>query len=228
MKYLIASITASEVERAANLGVHGIITNPSVIRDTPLPWQDHLRQALTLQDGPVHLQATESGREAIVRQMDGFRELVGERLVAKLCLGVQELAAMRDLHALGIPVNITGLSTPLQASVAVQAGAEFVSLYVGRAEKFGDDGIQAIADVRQLIGQHGYAAQIIAASLQHKQHLWAAAQAGAHLAAVPLNLIEAALEHPVLSASITGFKADWAIVSAKQDALNSPQPPSGD
>lgn len=221
MKFLIASIIPSEVERAAQFGVHGIITNPSVIRETPSPWQAQLEQSMALQPGPIHLQATESGRDAIVRQMEGFRALAGERLVAKLCLGVQELAAMRDLHAAGIPVNVTGITTPLQALVAVQAGAEFVSLYVGRAEKFGDDGLQAIADVRQLLVQHGYPAQIIAASLQHKQHLWAAAQAGAHLAAVPLNLMEAALEHPVLSASIAGFKADWEVVTAQQNALGS-------
>lgn len=228
MKYLIASITPSEVARAAALGVHGIITNPSVIRETPSPWQDHLRQALTLQGGPVHLQATESGREAIVRQMEGFRELVGTRLVAKLCLGVQELAAMRDLHALGVLVNITGLSTPLQASVAAQAGADYVSLYVGRAEKFGDDGIRALADVRHFLDLHGYPAQIIAASLQHKHHLWAAAQAGAHQAAVPLNLMETALEHPVLSASVAGFKADWAAVLDSAVVSGSARSPSAD
>lgn len=213
MKLLIASIDPEEVQRAADYGAHGIITNPPVLAAAGREWKRTLREAAGLLGGPIFLQLTESRREGMVKQAGEFRELVGERLALKICISREGLAAMQSLRRDGIPIAITAVASAMQADIAAQAGADYLALYMGRSDRFGMNGADLVGQVVDLMKIHDYPTRIIAASIQHPLHFEQAALRGAHFAASPIGPIEEALEHPITEKSIAGFLRDWESIS---------------
>jgi transaldolase len=202
LKILIASVIPDQIEIARNYGIHGIATNPTVLKEANLPWRDAVSKSAKLCQGPYHLQVTENECDGIVRQAYEFAELLGNRLVLKICITPEGLAAMKVLKSEGFLVNLTGIVSPLQAVIGVQAGADFVSVYVGRSNVDGIDGIAAIRNLGEYIRLHEYSTQIVAASIKEPFQMWQAGLAGAHLVACPFPTLVQSIQHPVTSASI--------------------------
>jgi transaldolase len=149
----------------------------------------------------------------MVDQARRFQELVGERLVLKICISREGLAAMQTLRGEGIPVAMTAVASVMQADIAAQAGADYLALYMGRADRFGSSGADLIGRVVELVKIHGYPSRVVAASIQHPLHFEEAAERGAHYAASPIGPIEQAMNHPITETSIAGFLADWKSIS---------------
>ena len=147
-------------------------------------------------DGDFHLQITEDhDRDAAMRQVDAFREVLGERLVVKACINQEMLSVIPRVRAMGHKVNITGIVTATQAYIATQAGADFLSIYLGRAENAGIDSIDLIAKADAFIRREGFDCQIVAASLKGVAQFDQAVVAGANFAACPYPLLQQLIRH---------------------------------
>jgi transaldolase len=212
MKILIASVDPVTIKAAMDYGVHGIITNPTVIAEAKRPWREAVREAAATLPGPFHLQVTADDRDDVIRQAEEFAEILDDRLVVKIMISREGLAAAQALKRRGFAVDVTGVVSGVQAAVAVQTGVDYVALYLGRADRAGIDGVALVEEVAGLIAAHGYPTEIVAASIQGTRHLYQAALAGADWAACPLSVLEQAVVHPVTEASIADFKRDWATV----------------
>lgn len=212
MKLLIASIEPEEVGKAADYGAHGIITNPTVVAHAGASWKEKLAESAKLLSGPIFLQLTEPRRGEMIDQAYRFRKLAGDRLVLKICISREGLAAMRKLRSEGIPVAVTAIASLMQADIAAQAGADYLALYMGRADRFGMSGADLVGRVVELTKTHEYSTRVIAASIQHSLHFEEAALRGAHFAASPIGPVEQAMRHPITESSIEGFLADWESV----------------
>jgi TalC/MipB family fructose-6-phosphate aldolase len=210
MKILIASVDPQEIDAAKDYGIHGIITNPTVLLQARRPWREAVQDAARCADGLFHLQAISHGRTEILKEIEEFHSILGERLVAKIMISREGLAAAQTLRSKGIPVNITGVISTVQASVAIQAGADYISLYMNRAERAGIDGVLLVRDVAAFISRHNYPTQIVAASLQGPVQMFEAGLNGADIAAAPFAILEQAVRHPVTDLSAEGFKQDFA------------------
>ena len=94
MKLLIAGVEPDEVKKAADYGAHGIITNPTVLAHAGTAWKRKLTESAKVLAGPIFLQLTESGRSGMVDQAHRFQDLIGDRLVLKICISREGLAVM--------------------------------------------------------------------------------------------------------------------------------------
>ncbi len=112
----------------------------------------------------------------------------------------------------GIRINATLVFSPNQALFAANAGASFVSPFVGRLDDIGEDGMQVVGDTAEIFDNYGIETQIIAASIRHPLHITQAALAGADIATVPYEVLMKALKHPLTDAGVQRFLADWAKV----------------
>jgi len=52
-------------------------------------------------------------------------------------------------------------------------------------------------------------AEIISASIRHPRHVFESAMAGADIATVPYKVLLQMIEHPLTSAGVEKFLADW-------------------
>lgn len=209
MRVLIASLDEKELVGAKDYGVYGIITNPTIVAANKEPWKKSVERAAKIIDGPFHLQITEDYRDGILRQAEEFAEVLGERLVVKVCLTQESLAAMQTLKQRGYKVNLTGIVSIPQTFVAVQSGADFVSIYAGRADDIGADGIDVIQTTVDYIRQFGYKTNVVAASIRGVAHYVDSAKAGAHWIACPYPILAQSIKHPVTDKGIVNFKRDW-------------------
>lgn len=211
MKILIASIDPAELKAARDFGVQGIITNPSVVSDIKKPWRKSIGEAAQIiKDGSFHLQLTQDDdRLNGEKQVKDFYEVIGDRLVVKACINQEMLSLIPVIKRMQLKVNITGIVTLAQAYVAVQAGADYVSIYLGRAENAGINSLDIIKKLYKYIQREGFESKIIAASLKGVSHFTQATDAGAHYAACPYSLLPQLIKHNVTDISIESFRKDW-------------------
>jgi len=145
-------------------------------------------------------------------------EVDGERL----CRGcpwfgqcATDIETARDLaDSWGVRINATLVFSPNQALFAANAGASFVSPFVGRLDDIGEDGMKVVVDTVEIFERYGIETQVIAASLRHPLHITQCALAGADIATVPYDVLMKALKHPLTDIGVERFLADWKSVAA--------------
>jgi transaldolase len=121
-----------------------------------------------------------------------------------------DIETARDMaEYTGIRINATLVFSPNQALFAANAGASFVSAFVGRLDDIGEDGMQVVADIVEIFETYEMDTQVIAASLRHPLHITQAALAGADIATVPYDVLMKALRHPLTDIGVERFLADW-------------------
>jgi len=121
--------------------------------------------------------------------------------------------AWRLVTAQGIRTNATLVFSSNQALLAAQAGATFVSPFVGRLDDIGHDGMEVLADIVEILEYYDLDTLVIAASIRHPLHVTQAALAGAHIATVPYPVLQKMIKHPLTDVGIERFLADWKKVS---------------
>jgi transaldolase len=113
------------------------------------------------------------------------------------------------VYTWGIRTNATLAFSANQALLAALAGASFVSIFVGRLDDAGNDGMEVVADTAEIFDTYGLDAQIIAASIRHPMHITEAALLGADIATVPYDILMRAIKHPLTDVGVERFIADW-------------------
>ena len=115
----------------------------------------------------------------------------------------------------GIKTNVTLIFSSNQALLAANAGATYVSPFLGRVDDISMDGMELVRTIAEIFDVHGITTEIIAASVRHPIHVIEAARAGAHIATVPHALVMQMVKHPLTDAGLEKFKADWASAFGK-------------
>lgn len=116
------------------------------------------------------------------------------------------------LAAEGIKTNVTLIFTANQALLAAEAGATYVSPFLGRLDDINQNGVELISDIVTIFDNYGYETEIIAASVRNPVHVTECALAGADIATVPYAVIEQMTKHPLTDQGIAKFQADYKAV----------------
>jgi transaldolase len=118
-------------------------------------------------------------------------------------------AASQIVEVVPISTNATLCFSVNQGLMAANAGATYVSPFVGRLDDAGHDGMEIVAQLGQVFAEYGIETRIIAASIRHPLHITQAALAGADIATVPYQVLLKALRHPLTDIGVERFLADW-------------------
>ncbi|MCH7767617.1 MAG: fructose-6-phosphate aldolase [Nitrospinae bacterium] len=215
MKLFIDSADIDEITEAQALGVlDGVTTNPSLIARTGKPFEQVVREILKVIDGPVNLEVVGTDAETMVaegRKLAAF----GENVVVKIPMLPEGLKAVKRLTSEGFKTNVTLIFSPSQALLAAKAGASYVSPFVGRLDDISHEGMEIVAQIREIYDNYDYGTEILAASLRHPIHFIEAARLGADVATLPLKVILSLTQHPLTDKGLATFLADWEKVQDK-------------
>jgi transaldolase len=132
-----------------------------------------------------------------------------DNVVVKIPASPEGVEATSMLARENIKVNFTLCFTLNQALLGVEAGARFISPFVGRLDDIGEDGMRVVADIVEYLDYYQLPAQVIAASIRHPQHCLMAAKIGAHIATVPYEVLLQMIRHPLTDIGIQRFRDDW-------------------
>jgi len=209
MKFFVDSADAAEIREVASWGLaDGVTTNPSLLAKTGRPYADVLREICGLVDGPVSAEVVSTEAPAMLEEGQKLARL-SPQMVVKCPITIEGLKAAKALSARGIRVNVTLVFSPLQGLAAAKCGASYISPFIGRLDDIGQDGVAVIDQLVRILRNYDYPTQVLAASIRSPSHLLRAAEAGAHVATLPFNVMKQIVKHPLTDTGLENFLADW-------------------
>lgn len=209
MKLFIDTANLDEIAKANNFGfLGGVTTNPTLVAREGVSFHDRIREIAGMVKGPVNAEVLSTGAAEMVEEGTAL-STIAPTVIVKVPMTGDGLKAVKTLSAKGIRTNVTLVFSPAQALLASQAGADFVSVFVGRADDVGFDGIAIIRQIAGLFDRGGIRAQIIAASIRSPKHVVDAGMAGAHIATAPFKILMQMMMHPLTDIGLEKFMKDW-------------------
>ncbi len=212
MQYLIDSGHLDDIRRAVEFyPIEGVTTNPSLVAKEKTDFVKLVTSIRDIigKDMMLHVQTTAKKAEDIVEEAKMLKAKLGDPFFVKIPIGEEGLKATMMLQKLGIGVTMTAIFTPQQALLAAKAGASYVAPYVNRLDNISGNGAQVVADIVQTFDNFGIECKVLAASFKNVQQIQNVALAGSHSATVSLDLLKAAIAHPMTDSAIAGFDRDW-------------------
>ncbi len=216
MKFFVDSANVEEIKEAASLGiVAGVTTNPTLLaKETGSP-EEIFKKICEVVDGPVNAEVVSLDWQGIVEE---GRELakIHPNIVIKIPMTKDGLKAVKVFAQEEIKTNVTLIFSPIQALMAARAGATYVCPFVGRLDDIGQNGMDVIAEIKQIFDNYMIETEIIVASIRHPMHVVESALIGADIATVPFAVIEKMIKHPLTDIGIERFLADWEKVQKRK------------
>ena len=132
-----------------------------------------------------------------------------EHTIVKVPFSSEGLRATRAFADEGIAVNMTLVFSANQALLSAQAGAAYVSCFMGRLDDISIDSGAVVAEIVEALRPGGTTTQVLAASIRHPEHVITAARLGCEVATVPAKVFHQMLKHPLTEQGRERFEADW-------------------
>ncbi len=210
MRIFLDTANIDQIREAAKLGVvSGVTTNPSLMSKVGRSdYRAAVLEICSIVGGPISAEALSQEPEEIIQEARGIASWA-PNVVVKIPVTPAGLEAISVLAKEQIKVNMTLCFSLNQALLGALAGAAYVSPFVGRLDDAGHDGMGLVADIVDVYERYDLSTEVIAASIRHPMHCVAAAQAGAHIATVPYEVLMQMIDHPLTTAGVAKFIQDW-------------------
>ncbi|MFP5471067.1 MAG: fructose-6-phosphate aldolase [Bacteroidia bacterium] len=217
MKFFIDTANLAQIKEAQDLGIlDGVTTNPSLMAKEGISGQNnvlkHYVDICNIVDGDVSAEVIATDYEGIIREGENLASL-HPNIVVKVPMIKEGIKAIKYFSDKGIRTNCTLIFSAGQALLAAKAGATYVSPFIGRLDDVSTDGLQLIADIREIYDNYLFETQILAASIRHPMHIIDCAKIGADVMTGPLSAITALLKHPLTDIGLAQFLADYKKVN---------------
>ena len=215
MRFFLDTANVEDIKEENEMGVIcGVTTNPSLIAKEGRDFNEVIKEITEIVDGPISGEVVAEDAEGMIKE---GREIaaIHKNMIVKIPMTAEGLKATKVLAREGIKTNVTLIFSATQALLAANAGATYVSPFLGRVDDISMIGMDLVRDIAEIFAVHGIETEIIAASVRNPIHVIEAAKAGADIATIPYNLVIQMLKHPLTDQGLEKFKADWAAAFGK-------------
>ncbi|MGG7195317.1 fructose-6-phosphate aldolase [Clostridium butyricum] len=209
MKFFLDTANVEYIKEVNEMGVIcGVTTNPSLVAKEGRDFNEVIKEITEIVDGPISGEVVSEDAEGMIKE---GREIaaIHKNMIVKIPMTAEGLKATKVLSKEGIKTNVTLIFSATQALLAANAGATYVSPFLGRVDDISMVGMDLVSDIAEIFEIHGIETEIIAASVRNPIHVIDAAKAGADIATIPYELVMQMLKHPLTDQGLDKFKADW-------------------
>jgi len=213
MKFFIDTANLDQIKEAQDLGIlDGVTTNPSLMAKEGITGHEnilkHYVAICAIVTGDVSAEVIATDFEGMVKEGEALAAL-HPQIVVKVPMIKEGIKAIKYFSDKGIRTNCTLVFSVGQALLAAKAGATYVSPFIGRLDDIATDGLNLIAEIRQVYDNYAFDTQILAASVRHTMHIIDCAKLGADVMTGPLSSIEGLLKHPLTDIGLAQFLKDY-------------------
>ena len=215
MRFFLDTANVEHIKEANEMGVIcGVTTNPSLVAKEGRDFNEVIKEITEIVDGPISGEVISEDAAGMIKE---GREIaaIHKNMIVKIPMTAEGLKATKVLSKEGIKTNVTLIFSATQALLAANAGATYVSPFLGRIDDISMDGMELVRNIADIFAIHGIETEIIAASVRTPIHVIQAAQAGANIATVPHSLVMQMIKHPLTDQGLEKFKADWSAAFGK-------------
>jgi len=216
MKIFLDTANIKEISQYAYI-IDGVTTNPTLMAQEKTGYQirDHITEIAKIIHGPISVEAMSQTATEIVIEAEELAA-ISPNVVVKIPMNEAGLQAAKILSDRGVKTNITLIFSANQAYLAAKVGATYASIFVGRLDDIGHDGMQVVSDSMEIFRQHKLETELITASVRHPLHVINAAKAGSHVITIPPKVLSLMFRHNLTDVGLKKFADDWAQLSKKQ------------
>ncbi|OQY19835.1 MAG: fructose-6-phosphate aldolase [Anaerolineaceae bacterium 4572_32.2] len=214
----IDTASVEEIREAASWGVlDGVTTNPTLMmRAGAADLKANTLKIVEIVQGPVSAEVLSTNAAGMVEEA---RDILSwsEHVYVKIPTTVEGLKAMKEIASWpNGRINATLIFSPTQAYLVARAGASFASIFVGRMDDAGLDGMEVVRQTREVFDNYGFDCQVLAASIRHNGHVLDSLLAGADILTVPFTVLQKMIYSPFTDVGVERFLADWEKVAGKE------------
>lgn len=210
MKFFVDTANVDDIREINDLGLlDGVTTNPSLIMKSGRDIIEVTKEICSIVEGPVSAEVTAMEYNEMLKEAEVLAK-IADNICIKLPLTLDGLKACKALTGDGHQTNVTLCFSANQALLAAKAGATFISPFIGRLDDISLDGMELIAEIRQIYDNFDFQTEILAASVRTVNHVKDAALIGADVVTAPPATLKALVKHPLTDKGLDAFMADWA------------------
>ncbi len=214
MKFFVDTANIDDIKELNDYGLlDGVTTNPSLIAKSGRDFKEVIAEICKVVEGPVSAEVAAMDFDGMVAEGEHLAK-IADNVVIKLPLTLDGLKACRHFSGKGIKTNVTLCFAANQALLAAKGGATFISPFIGRLDDINLDGMDLIAEIRQIYDNYGYETEILAASIRTVNHVKEAALVGADVGTMPPGVLKLLAQHPLTDKGLDAKKlekiwTDW-------------------
>ena len=211
MKIFLDTADVSLIKSGYETGIlNGVTTNPSLILKSGRQLREVIQEIATefpnLESISAEVVADTS--EEMLTQAKKYYT-ISPIVTIKVPCTVEGLKACKFLSNLGIKTNVTLVFSVAQAILASNAGATFISPFVGRWMDNSVDGIELIRNIRKVFDLSKTATKILAASLRDVRQVEQCAIYGADVVTIPPVVFWGMYKNIMTEKGLELFQKDW-------------------
>ncbi|MGD2177055.1 MAG: transaldolase family protein [Anaerolineae bacterium] len=200
-----------QIREAASWGVlDGVTTNPTLMMQAgTADLKANTLKIVGVVEGPVSAEVVSTEAEGMIEEA---REILSwsEHVFVKIPATPEGLKAMQEISSWpNGRINATLIFSSNQAFLVGKSGASYASIFVGRMDDAGFDGMEAVRQTRAIFDNYGFDCQLLAASIRHPRHVQEALLAGADIITVPFPVLQKMIRNPFTDVGLERFLADW-------------------
>jgi transaldolase len=208
MKFFVDTAEIDEIAELNDTGmVDGVTTNPSLIMKSGRDILEVTKEICAIVDGPVSAEVVSLEADDMIAEGRKLAK-IADNIAVKVPLTWSGLKACKVLSSEGNMVNVTLCFSANQALLAAKAGASFISPFIGRLDDINLDGMDLIADIRDVYDNFGFETEILAASIRTVNHVSDCAKIGADVITAPPAVIKKLADHPLTASGLEAFMND--------------------
>ena len=219
MKIFADTSNVDEIELLNDFSlIHGVTTNPTLMMKeiksgNTAHWHEIVREICETIEQPVSAEVTSSTVKEMVEDGRVLSKL-NKHIVVKLPCTPEGIRACDVLaNFLDIQVNMTLCFSVGQAVLAANAGAAYISPFVGRMDDYvAGSGIELVKNIKHAYMNDDYNTKILAASIRNVDHFNQVAQY-ADYATCPPKVIWDIFKHKLTLSGLEQFDKDWKIAN---------------
>jgi transaldolase len=211
MKIFLDTADVSLIKSGYETGIlNGVTTNPSLILKSGRQLREVIQEIATefpnLESISAEVVADTS--EEMLTQAKKYYT-ISPIVTIKVPCTVEGLKACKFLSNLGIKTNVTLVFSVAQAILASNAGATFISPFVGRWMDNSVDGIELIRNIRKVFDLSKTSTKILAASLRDVRQVEQCAIYGADVVTIPPVVFWGMYKNIMTEKGLELFQKDW-------------------
>lgn len=215
MRFFLDTANIEHIKEANEMGIIcGVTTNPSLVAKEGRDFNEVLNEITEIVDGPISGEVISEDAAGMIKEGRKIAA-IHKNMIVKIPMTGEGLKAVNVLSKEGIKTNVTLIFSATQALLAANAGATYVSPFLGRIDDISMDGMDLVRSIADIFSVHEIETEIIAASVRNPIHVVEAAKAGADIATIPYNLAMQMINHPLTDQGLEKFKADWSSAFGK-------------
>lgn len=200
--------------------VDGITTNPTILSkqdENPIQVLKEIRNFI--KDDELHIQVLSKDYDNIIKESNLIVKEYGKNTFVKIPANKEGLKAIKKIAKDGINTTATAIYSPVQAFLAMKAGAKYVAPYINRIDNLGYDGISVVKKIQNIIDVNNFDTKVLAASFKNSNQVLELIQCGIYGFTCSFDVINKFVNDRNVDGAIDDFSDDFSKLDSNKKTM---------